>query len=685
MFHRRFHRSCRAAGAGLALLLAASTAAHAQERALPGFDRDPGAANPDNPDPGGIGDGDGTDEPCPNDRFFVHVPTWAMLNLPLNFQSRLQTDLDNHIAARPRLSGTKVTVEAVLDSRPGINERADGHRRFWTISTDRTVPGDELCAWVDHLRNRAQAMGGADLYVGRECVAAGLGSPGAPDWPLELMGKPAAPAGPPAPIAVIDTGFKRTADWRAPGIAPLDPKHPHGQMIREAIRQLTSHVGVPTLLDYRAMGSEGTAPLANVARAIDAAVFDADGARVINLSLGWPPELERRRALPGCGTLEDPIGEAVRYTLAMAHMRDAGLLTAAPGQVDPNGPTAVMVAGGNRPTLFGQDVTPYYAAHHRVDFGPLVGDCSQPSGDGLFYPAQWARRDTCFYGRPPITAMRVTPVGATDHRDERSPLSAPEMTPVLVAPGTAIRLGGQRWSGSSIATAYASAAVSLELAGGGLGRAAVLAVYTRGTHLPHLSGATPVRRLTFATPHTATTPRWVGGGPRIPASGAAAYARADRLSCLATLAGWFQGMRTEAEVAAVCPAFLTTLDRFSAGDAGPQPPVIGCPECYAPVDISREAADVYVTLTSDWDPSTTTLSDPYLVVSYPDGYESWIALPYDPTVWKPGEQFTVEDVPLTDRKSSSVSDLVAKGSISLVMMVEQYGKASTDVSLVTIK
>ncbi len=668
---------------GLSLLMALSASAYAQGGRDDG--RDPVADPVD--DNGGAADGQARPaaEACPSDRFFVHVPTFARVNLPANFQNRLRTDLANRIAARPLLSGTSVTVEPVLANRSGVAQRADGHRRFWTITTDRDIPAAELCGWIAHLRTRARAMGGAQLYVGRECLAGGLASPGAPDWPLEVMGKPAAPAGQPAPIAVIDSGFKRRPDWTAPGIAPRSSKHPHGRMVRAAIRQLTADVGVPRLLDYRVLGPDGSAPLANVARAIDAAVFDADGPRVINLSLGWPPELERRRAIESCGELEDPIGEAVRYTLAMAHLRDAGQLRANPGQVDPNGPTAVLIAGGNRPTLFGQDVTPYYAAHHRVDLAPLAGDCSQPSGDGLFYPAQWARRRTCLAGEPAIAPMRVTPVGATDHRDLRSPLSAPEMTPILVAPGTAIRLAGQRWSGSSIATAYASAAVSLELAGGGDGRAAAQAVYNRGTHLSHLSGRSTIRRLSFPNAHTASLPRWVGGGPQLAGAGARAITGRDRLTCLGTLANWFQGTRTRAQVSAVCPSFLTVLDRFSAGDAGPQPPVIGCPECHTVVNIGREEADIYVTLTDAWDASTTTLSSPYLVVSYPDGYESWIALPADPTLWTPKSQFVVKAVSLTDRKSSTVGDLVSTGSISLVLTVDQYGKTSTDVSLVTIK
>ena len=86
----------------------------------------------------------------------------------------------------------------------------------------------------------------------------------------------------------------------------------------------------------------------------------------------------------------------------------------------------------------------------------------------------------------------------------------------------------------------------------------------------------------------------------------------------------------------------------------------------------------------------TALSTPHLnLIRTFNSKESQMAcelgLPYDPTLWKPKEQFTIQKIPLTDRKSSTVADLVSSGSMSLVMTVEQWGKTSTDVSVVIMK
>ncbi len=622
---------------------------------------------------------------CLSDQFFVHVPTWASpASLPASFRNDLKAAMAGHVSGVGGLAGVAVDVAPVLDPRPTIAQRADGHRRFWTVKTSEDIPPGELCGWLGALRTKASALAGAPVYIGRECVAGALADPGAADWPLEVMGVPGPIRGVPAPVAIVDSGFKASPDWTAPGATGTP--HPHGAMIEGVIQQLTASATTPALLDYRVLDHDGRAPLAEVAAAIDAAVFAARGPIVINLSLGWPPELERRRAVDGCAELEDPAGEAVRYALAMAQLRDAGLLTGGPGDEGLEGPTAVSMAAGNRPELFGQDVTPYYAAHFAVDTSPLSGDCAQPSGDGLFYPAQWARRRTCLNlgGSTLNVRPRMTAVGATDHRDQRSPLSSQEMTPLLVAPGVGVRMAGERWSGSSVSAAYASAALALEMAGGGSGADAAAVLLGRAVALPHVRSRFTPKRLAFPGAHAAGAPLYSAPGRTISGASAAPITGRDRVQCMRTLGRWIKGAAPRSAVAAACPAFLSGLDRASSGAAGPQPLTTGCPECYAVIDPRDAKGDLHVTLADDWSP-TPTLGEPHLVINWPDGYESWIPLPGGAS-WAPGASFTVTDIPIEHpQKKSSAQDLIDKGALSLVMEVTQWGKASIDVSVVTIK
>lgn len=629
---------------------------------------------------------------CLSDQFFVHVPTWASAGgVAANFRRQLRTDLRGYIGGVPSLAGVTVTVEPVLMNRAAVAERSDGHLRFWAVKTSRSIRSAELCGFIGALRTRASALAGGTVYVGRECVAGGLVSPNAPDWPLEVMGKPGLlPRGRnAAAIVVLDAGFKSPPDWSAPGASGA--KHPHGAMVKGVIDQAVAGMRGPMVSDFRVLGEDGSGTLADVARGIDTALFGGQGPMVLNLSLGWPPELERKRSIPGCAEVEDPIGEAVRYTLAMAALRDQAQLTRANGgqPIEEVGPTVVTAAAGNRPVLFGTDVTGYYERHYRVDRSPLPGDCSQPSGDGLFYPAQWARRATCLQlggQRITLNQSRIVAVGATDHRDERSPLSAPEMTPILVAPGVGVRIDGVRWTGSSVSTAYVSVALSMQLATSGTGQAAVLAVLGRATALPGLSGGVPVKRLNFARPHAAGAPVATRGVRRIDGSRATPITGMVRNRCGRTLARWMNGTATSGQLAAVCPAFLTDLDRFSVGDAGPQPPTTGCPECYADFDAEDEKLDLHVTLTDEWDPASTTIDDPHLVVSWPDGYESWIPMPGGPTDWAPKQSFIIDKVSIVHPGGkSSAQDLLDKGSISLTMTVTQSDGKAVDVSVVVME
>lgn len=643
----------------------------AQDRVIPGM---PAQENIEDRNP----------SPCVSYHWFVDVPTWASAaRIPANFGPALQAAMQTYLPT------SAPSVEAVLKERV-IPQRGDGHQRFWTVQLQRALAPGELCGWANTLRAQARRLSlDTPLYVGRQCVVTALASPLASDWPRVVMGTPNPPAvGAPASVVLVDSGFKPTADWSAPGLRGA--RHAHGAAVKHAIDTLAPG-GIGPLFDYRVLGRDGTGRIFNVARAIDAAIFERPGPLVLNLSIGWPPELERHRDLLGCA-VEDPVGESVRYALAIAHLRDTGGLTRGP-----KAPTAVIAAAGNRATLYPADVTPYFETHLAVKGGSATGDCSAPSGDGLFYPAQWSQRKTCVEapaGRFEIPGAdnAITAVGATDHRDQRSPLSAREMTPPLVAPGVVDDATGRRWTGSSIAAAYVSTAVALRLRNGS-GRTVVDAIRGEGVELPLGPGPRKMWRLRFPNPY-------VGAGPATlpsltPVSGASvsAIGPSAQSQCVSTLTRWFVGSATSTEVQARCPRFLTHLDQFSVGGAGPQPPTDGCPECFAKVRARSPAlpqsgqevvADLYVQLTGiadGWDPAKVTISDPHLVVTWPDGKQTWIALGTTGT-WKPGQSFKIKDLPLGGTDAEA---LAAKGAMTLEMQVTEAGKTSTNVSVVTLE
>lgn len=500
-------------------------------------------------------------ESCDGERFFIHVPTWAPAG---DVRDDIGDRLMQAIAPEVRREFDRMTqVKPVFDSR----RPQGGHKRFWTVR----IPGlstIDVCDALILLRREAEAVFPAEtpLYIGRHCPAVALGSPHGPDWQREVMGVPEGGLGEPAAqIVLVDGGFSETPAW-APRRLSHGQQHPHGEAMHGAMRQISA----PDVLDYRVLDEHGLGSLDDVARAIDHVTRARPNSLVVNLSLGWAPELERRRRFvprthaehvaegepePFCFDAdgdevhEDPIGEAVRYAMQQAALRDAA---------GDRPSLAVVVAAGNRPRLFGRDEnTPYEGWYHVADgeHGEHYPDSSDATEADLFYPAQWAERDGL---------ANVLPVGASDVRDRRSLFSPPSMAPLLLAPGTHVQIDEGTWTGSSVAAAYAAVATASALTEDLNGAGAITAVLDGAAELPsgHL-------RLSF---------------DKAPEAVEAPAASRRRFVSLATRR-WLQQMRRALPDA---PDTLGRPDQYSIGLAGPQPPVGGCPECLMVMRNHRE-------------------------------------------------------------------------------------------------
>ncbi|MEZ4470019.1 MAG: S8/S53 family peptidase [bacterium] len=369
-------------------------------------------------------------------------------------------------------------VRPVLPERRDDAARADGHRRFWRIAfyaapfpvdelgratgqkrafvdriTRLEVPASAACTIVGTLRTATEASSGLvvgrEVFAGRSCLAGQLGAAHHADeamrtWHLDRLAVvPPGPAG--AVIALLDTGveadLQRELGLRAmPGPLDLLPRErlddgtpvpepaglpdPHGAAMALLLRQIAPSAPIA---DHPVLGAEGRATVDRVAQSLDRVAFESRrDPVVVNLSLGWPPELEQGRVLrgprslagAGCAVDEDPVGESVRYALRMAQLRDQGRLRQ-------SGPTLVVAASGNRAPLL-PDPGEAYAG--LFDSHPAYDACEAAGPDDLFYPAAWDGRVSCTERReagPPL----VLAVGATDARDLPAALAPPVPSP----------------------------------------------------------------------------------------------------------------------------------------------------------------------------------------------------------------------------------------------------------------
>lgn len=311
--------------------------------------------------------------------------------------------------------------------RPVLPERAglDGHRRFFQVGFGAAVPADALCDVVQTLRAQANAVApGRRFRVGRECAVRPLAVETFADgemldWQLERMSVPAGGGGA-VDVALVDTGLddvmRRELRIDETDVVGGAGRHGHGAAMALYVRQVAPDARMHAV---RIMDEGGAGDIADLARGIDAALFDVFPPRVgaaplvINISAGWPPELGHRRTLtgPGCATFEDEVGAPVRYTLETARAIEA-----------PGRPVTVVAAAGNRPGR-AEVNDPLYAEA----FATTSAGYRRCNGERArwFFPAEY--QHAC--------APLALGVGAIDARDRPSVVSIDGAEPDLIAPG----------------------------------------------------------------------------------------------------------------------------------------------------------------------------------------------------------------------------------------------------------
>lgn len=174
-------------------------------------------------------------------------------------------------------------------------------------------------------------------------------------------------------------------------------------------------------------------------------IGEAGAPMLVNLSLGWPPELSQPRILKGdpapgsdageCVVTEDPVGESVRGALLSLARRDAE-----------GTPTAVFAASGNRPGRARDDgrggqvnnLADQYAALFRVR-GAAPDNCGGryplPPTPHWFLPGGWSRTPTCA-GRPDDPPFYLAfGLGGIADNDRPTVQSINGAEPPLVGPG----------------------------------------------------------------------------------------------------------------------------------------------------------------------------------------------------------------------------------------------------------
>ena len=258
---------------------------------------------------------------------------------------------------------------------------------------------------------------------------------------------------------------------------------------------------------------------------------------VVNLSLGWPPELSQPRTLNGwrgtpdggsvrweqCSVREDAVGAPVDFLLQTAAAMDSSRERS----------VLVVAAAGNRPDPYGNGrvASRFGAAFGANNSGGL--DAMNSKREPLwFYPAQYARE------RWPLGSAPLV-VGAVDDRDMETVLSIPRAEPALVAPGQHVytratdrpgacaagpfpsdacrddpQEGGCPCPGLHLPSAITGTSAATALVSGAAARAQLMRL-TRGqrplsgqrlTRLLYLSGEPMARQLGLGTP--AVTAQW---------------------------------------------------------------------------------------------------------------------------------------------------------------------------------
>ena len=391
------------------------------------------------------------EETCRDDRFFVSLPEASFGAI-----DSVLAGLGEVMRAEPRETWGRAAADR-LEKELTLRMRESGTERWWFHPPINQGARDEvlrvrpeaLCGFFSGLRGAAGAALGLrreqfpQIAVGRVCDLTAMVKPSESmlHWHLQRMaakgGGGATAETPVVDIALVDSGVDDTVvsgvDHRGPVANDAPELQPHGTAMALLLRQIVPPE-VGRLRSYRVFEDDGRATPANVAKALVKALEDrvADQPLVINLSLGWPPELARKRgrmtynAATGeqtCVFDEGPVGEEVRYALTMARDQDG-----APS------PVLVVAAIGNRvddPTLY---------ADATLGFGRIVDDpasCDAQETARWFFPAAWGAVGACLAGTAGVPARSLAlPVGGTDaHPKEREAIpSIPGAEPPLVAP-----------------------------------------------------------------------------------------------------------------------------------------------------------------------------------------------------------------------------------------------------------
>jgi len=575
----------------------------------------------------------------------------------------------------------------------------------------------------DHGLNPAQAD---ELKLGREAcnVSPMATQPQLQGWHLQRLGlgglqSPPQPQNPPL-LALIDTGLSDSTAKRL-GVARNDllsraPEpfnanlHRHGDAMAELMRSLAPQ-GSVQLESWRVIDGDGVGVIARVALALDEALARAQGALVVNMSLGWLPEQERsRRISDSCNASESGVGEVLRYMLSVAQARDSA-----------NSPTLIISAAGNRP-LSGEQPELF-----RVEQGlPNLDVCTTGwwSSDRppQLFPGEWSRSALDLCGGGPL----LLSVGAVDILEQPSSLSIPSpgAEPPLVAPGQHVYLPNMAgpdlspaFTGTSVASALTSGAAALILA-----RLSEVGISSSGHQIKGLLylsavdldrstwGGLPVRRLDLERLEKllpcAELPRILhcleqaqdlsqtlsACGPLLSSCGLEAQS-ADPIAISGGLESWeedpaceFQNFIPFEEACGewqACengncvpctgvPLFFglnspqDQLPREIMGAVGPQPEIPICPECG--LILKPGSMEGRFDFNKNF-PIGTRLKSPYLLLKDKAGQKAWLDMVPSGTqeYFSPGERALVAKIPYPTGFGTIIS-------AQLMVSVEQWGK-----------
>ncbi|MEZ4467238.1 MAG: S8/S53 family peptidase [bacterium] len=459
----------------------------------------------------------GTPGACSTGSFFIERPPWRpgaiglMASCPgvgrddfAGCLAQVMTEVANE--RRQAWFGRDAAVEAqvvsTLEPRSAPPWRRDrDHLGFLRLTFQSTgverlplfpVDGWAECDVLATLRERVDALSLVpQLRVGRECAVlaaeAAWTVDEAPDgematWHLGRIGLDAESpgGGEGVDVALIDTGvhvrlaadgvtLPAECDVTKPGGCPLDDARPgfatrdptphrHGSAMALLIHALAPDARIRS---YRVFDQQGVATTGDVAHAVDIALDRWDQSQrsdplIINLSLGWPPELGLPRVIEAqrdglqCRAVDDPVGGALRFVLDTARRRAR----------EGGRPLLIVAAAGNRPLR--EDATDAIADDLLSFAGPsdvggfTTDTCGRalngPRTSGLFYPARWAMEGTCRSDLDGGDALEtVLAVGGTDDRDAPTAVAIPGREPAILAPAQHVYVDHVPGTGDGIA------------------------------------------------------------------------------------------------------------------------------------------------------------------------------------------------------------------------------------------